>query len=436
MSKYSIGLDIGTTSVSAAVVNNATGKTIYTNSQNHGAFIPSDESFFREQDPEKLYEIAVALLEDALGRFFPVGTIGLTGQMHGILYVDGSGKALSPLYTWQDNRILSTASSGKTYAEEIREKTGYSISPGYGLGTHYALQCENKVPEGAVKLCTAMDYVSARLSGVCPDMIHPTNAASLGFYLLSEDSFDTEALKKLDMDLALLPNVVSAPRAVGSYKEIPVFQAIGDNQASVLYSLNGVDDACLVNIGTGSQISRVVDDPVEGKLLELRPFFGGKYLLAGSALCGGKAYAMLEEFFRAYVKESTGKEEDQYDTLNRLARQALESAAPLPRIRTTYAGTREDSSETGTISGLTEMTYTPQGIILATLQGIVDELYERYLNLPVPSSAVVASGNAVRRNKVLQSLISDTFQLPLTLLGADEEAAGGAALFTLSGKQE
>ena len=145
---------------------------------------------------------------------------------------------------------------------------------------------------------------------------------------------------------------------------------------------------------------------------------------------------MLEEFFRAYVKESTGKEEDQYDTLNRLARQALESSAPLPRIRTTFAGTREDSSETGSISGLTEMTYTPQGIILATLQGIVDELYERYLNLPVPSSAVVASGNAVRRNKVLQSLIADTFQLPLTLLGADEEAAGGAALFTLSGKQE
>ena len=95
MSKYSIGLDIGTTSVSAAVVNNATGKTVYTNSRNHGAFIPSDESFFREQDPEKLYEIAVALLEDALGRFFPIGTIGLTGQMHGILYVDGSGKALS-----------------------------------------------------------------------------------------------------------------------------------------------------------------------------------------------------------------------------------------------------------------------------------------------------------------------------------------------------
>ncbi|MBQ6148320.1 MAG: hypothetical protein IJI83_02095 [Oscillospiraceae bacterium] len=125
--------------VSVAVVNNSTGKTVYMNSRNHGAFIPSDESFFREQDPEKLYEIAVALLEDALGRFFPIGSIGFTGQMHDILYVDGSGKALSPLYTWQDNRILSTASSGKTYAEEIREKTGYSISPGYGLGTHYVL---------------------------------------------------------------------------------------------------------------------------------------------------------------------------------------------------------------------------------------------------------------------------------------------------------
>ncbi|MBR0343145.1 MAG: hypothetical protein IJH64_13040 [Oscillospiraceae bacterium] len=437
MSKYSIGLDMGTTSVSVAVLNTATGKTVYTNTKNHGAFLPNEENYFREQDVDVMFQLAKTLLDDAMGRFFPIGSIGLTGQMHGILYVDETGNAVSPLYTWQDNRLLSEAPSGKTYAEEITEKTGYRISAGYGLGTHYVLMSQNEVPSNAVKMCTIMDYVSAHLASAVPIYIHPTNAASLGFYDVVNNCFDVEALSKLNIDLPILPVVVSNPVAVGTYKDIPVFQAIGDNQASVLYSLNGNMDACLVNIGTGSQISKIVSEPVTYDALELRPFFNGKYILAGSALCGGKAYAMLEDFFRSYVVEATGKDDSQYDVLNRLAKQALEAGGPIPNVRTTFSGTRVDGSETGSITGLTDTTYTPAGIVLGTLQGIVNEMYEMYLLMGMPSDSVVASGNAVRRNKVLQELIARTFDLPLTLLGEDEEAAGGAAMFTvLQGKAE
>ncbi|MBQ8995737.1 MAG: hypothetical protein IJ091_07965, partial [Oscillospiraceae bacterium] len=376
--------------------------------------------------------VAVALLNDALGRFFPIGSIGLTGQMHGILYVDAEGLAVSPLYTWQDTRLTSVADSGKTYAEEIQEKTGYLISPGYGLGTHYCMLRERKVPKEAVKLCTVMDYIGARLVSAIPRYIHPTNAASLGFYLITEKRFDLEALKKLDVDPSFLPEVKAEPVVLGIFRDVPVFQAIGDNQASVLYSLNDAREACLVNIGTGSQISRIVSEAYSAEVLELRPFFGKDFLLVGSALCGGKAYAMLEEFFHSYVKVATGRDDDQYDTLNRLAKEALEAKISMPKVRTTFAGTRSNSSETGSITGLTESSYTPEAIVLATLQGIVDELYEMYESLPVSSESIVASGNAVRRNKVLQTLIANTFALPLTLLGADEEAAGGAALFSIS----
>lgn len=430
MSKYSIGIDIGTTSVSVAVLNTATGKTVYTDTKNHGAYIPGSDNFFSEQDPEILFSTAKTLLDEALRRFFPVGAIGLSGQMHGILYADASGKAVSPLYTWQDTRLLSSAESGKTYAEEITEKTGYHISAGYGLGTHYVLMSENRIPETARKLCTVMDYVGARLASAVPQYIHPTNASSLGFYDPATDCFDTEALGILGFDTSFLPIVVSEPIVTGSYRDIPVYQAIGDNQASVLYSLNGNSDACLVNIGTGSQISEIVPEIISRDGLELRPFFNGRYLIAGSALCGGKAYAMLEEFFRSYVKEATGKDDSQYDTLNLMAKRALESGQPVPKVRTTFAGTRADSSETGSVTGLTETTYTPEALILGTLQGIVDELHEMYELIGIPAESVVASGNAVRRNKVLQKLIADTFDLPLTLLGDDEEAAGGAAMFT------
>ena len=430
MSKYSIGLDIGTTSVSVAVLNTATGKTVFTDSKNHGAFLPNEEGYFSEQDVNVLFNLAHKMLDDVLERFFPIGSIGLTGQMHGILYVNNLGEAVSPLYTWQDNRLLTKATSGKTYAEEILEKTGYLISAGYGLGTHYVLNSQGKVPNDAVKICTVMDYVSAHLASAVPVFIHPTNAASLGFFDVVKNCFDVAALCKFDFDLSLLPEVASEPVIIGIYKDIPVYQAIGDNQASVLYSLNSNTDACLVNIGTGSQISKIVSDPVTHASLELRPFFDGKYILVGSALCGGKAYAMLETFFRSYIAEATGEDISQYDTLNRLARQALNSGDPIPNIRTTFAGTRADGSETGSITGLTEMTYTPSGMVLGTLQGIVNELYEMYLEMGIASDSVYASGNAVRRNKVLQELINKTFSLPLTLLGEDEESAGGAAMFT------
>ena len=43
----------------------------------------------------------VALLME-MGTGKTITSIGITGQMHGILYVDESGRGLSPLYTWQD----------------------------------------------------------------------------------------------------------------------------------------------------------------------------------------------------------------------------------------------------------------------------------------------------------------------------------------------
>ena len=44
------------------------------------------------------------------------------------------------------------------------------------------------------------------------------------------------------------------------------------------------------------------------------------YLLAGASLCrGGKAYALLEKFFREFVKEATGQEKPLYKTLEKLA---------------------------------------------------------------------------------------------------------------------
>ena len=53
----------------------------------------------------------------------------------------------------------------------------------------------------------------------------------------------------------------------------------------------------LVNVGTGSQFSVFTPHYLQADGLETRPMPGGGYLLAGASLCGGRAYALLEQFF-------------------------------------------------------------------------------------------------------------------------------------------
>ena len=436
MSKYSVGLDFGTTSISIAVLNNATKKTIYVDSKTHSGFLDSNDPQIKEQNPDSLFNLAHKMLDDVLGNFFPIGGIGITGQMHGILYIDKNNRPVSPLYTWQDCRAASIHEDNKTYIEEISEKTGYPAYPGYGLVTHYYLSLNHLVPATANKLCTIMDYASMKLADAPFPVIHPTNAASLGMYDIKNNCFDKSVLRKLGFDASILPEIVPAAACQGFYHEIPVYQGVGDNQASVLYSLYEYPNGCLVNIGTGSQVSVISNDIYSIPDIECRPFFDGKYLLVGSGLCGGKAYAILEMFFRNYLQYATGKDDNQYDTMNKLARMALDENIDCPVVETTFSGTRGDPEKKGSVIGLTEDNFTPQAMILGTLKGMTAELHSLYKQFPTNCDCIIASGNAVRRNRVLQDIIRSTFGLPYIILNAQEEAASGAALFAANAEKQ
>lgn len=73
------------------------------------------------------------LLDELLDRYPDVKQIGLTGQMHGIVYLDQEGSCVSPLYTWQDGRGDISIPGEKSLVEEIRKTCGISVSSGYGL---------------------------------------------------------------------------------------------------------------------------------------------------------------------------------------------------------------------------------------------------------------------------------------------------------------
>lgn len=424
-----IGLDIGTTTISMVAVDILRETVLEVQNLPNDAGIPSADAWAHRQEPDKIRTKVMALTDRLIDTYGQIAAIGVTGQMHGILYTTADGKALSPLYTWQDG----LADLGEPSAcDLIYEKTGYRIAAGYGLATHYALSLLGEVPEGAY-LCTIMDWIVMGLCGLTKPLMHSTNAASLGLYRMTEDRFDEAALTVLGLAPAVLPEVTNQCRIAGTYREIPVAVAIGDNQAAFFGAVREPESTVLVNIGTGSQISLMCgrNMPILEGTVETRPLGEQTRLLSGSGLCGGRAYAILEGFFRRYAAVSGGSAGEQYEIMNRLAAQGLENGNVLP-VSTTFCGTRNDPALRGKITDIGENNLTPEGLCAGVLAGIAAELHDMYQTMPHSHvTSMTASGNAVRKNPVLQQILKNTFGLSLQIPVHTEEAAFGAALFAV-----
>ena len=424
-----LGLDIGTTSISAVVFEDSAGvlavRTVKNDSFLAGA------PWERIQDPQKIRATAMAVVGELLTAFPDVEAIGVTGQMHGILYLNNQGEPVSPLYIWQDGRGSLPYNEHKSWADYLSEVTGYPLATGYGLVTHAWNLRHGLVPEAAVKLCTIHDYLAMLFAGKTVPVTEPTDAASLGMYDLINHRFDPEALKKAGIDPAILPEVVSDPHLGCGEFGIPVFNAIGDNQASFLGATGGRTDVLLINMGTGGQISVYSPEYLETNTLETRPFPEVGWLLVGASLCGGRSYALLETFFRETVKMVTGEEVNAYEAMDR----ALENTTPadIPVVSPLFQGTRKDPSLRGCITGLTPDNFTPVHLLQGLMQGMADELcgmYQGYLDKGgTAPAAMIGSGNGLRKNRHLCRVFEKTFGCPLILSHYQEEAACGAAIY-------
>lgn len=430
-----IGIDIGTTTVCAVLADVQSGELLDVKTLANDAHLTSERSWERIQEPERILDLCRELLNSYLAAHKDVACIGVTGAMHGIVYINKDGKAVSPLYTWQDQRGEQTdPETGLRYAKELSEITGYPVATGFGLTTHYFNTKEELIPEDAVSFCTIPDYVAYSISGKKKPLLHQSMAASLGIYDIQAAGFDREAIRRAGMDEKMLPEVTKESAVCGKTPEgIPVSVAFGDNQASFLGSVNS-ECKVLLNVGTGSQLSAYSQEAVGGGALECRPYVGESYLLAGSALCGGYAYSLMKRFVEETLTlAGTKTDRSIYETLNMAAAEAYEEEKQLT-VDTRFSGTRQEPELTGSVSGITVDTFRPGHLALGVLKGICEELYQHYRSLPETSKDAlffVGSGNGVRMNPLLQKICSERFGMELKIPRYSEEAAYGSALFAL-----
>ena len=425
-----LGIDIGTTSISLTLLDGSpTGSRSWT--------YPNDTtvegaSWEKLQDADKIAAKVISLIDGLLAEGESIESIGLSGQMHGILYVDGMGRAVSPLHTWEDGRGNLPFNDDASYAQNLSLLTGYKLSTGYGIVTHYFNLHNGLVPADAAKICTVMDYVAMTLAGTCIPVIDPSNAASLGCFDLASCNFDMVVLARAGIDTTIMPGVCKTPSVVGYFKGIPVVSAIGDNQASFLGSVSSPERSIHITVGTSSQISVFTRDFSIVPGIDTRPLPGGGYILVGAALCGGSSLALMNGFLIGAARFLTGEDVSPEDVYDRMCSVGLHPVSDSGlRVRTSFRGTREDPLMKGLVENISFDNWNVEDLIRGFHRGIADELYSFYGKMPESARAgkdmIIGSGNALRRNRLLREVIESRFGLPLSLSPSSEEAATGAA---------
>lgn len=129
----------------------------------------------------------------------PFEAIGISSQMHGIVYVNGKGEAVSPFYTWKEESGNQPLDEKETYAGYLSRITGYPLYTGYGSVTHFYLQKTGALPADAEGFVDIGDYLAMRLTGSVRRAVNESIAASFGGYDLENRCFDHDALKKPEL---------------------------------------------------------------------------------------------------------------------------------------------------------------------------------------------------------------------------------------------
>ena len=447
-----IGLDIGTTKLGAVAIDAERGTLLAVESIPNAGHVAAGPDG-AEQDARVVIAGALELLATLLARPEVQGGqvcgLGVSGQMHGVVVVDDACVPLTHLISWQDGRGAHPfGSSGRSYTEEVvyrlgdhaPGRTGCEPATGYGAVTLFRLQQQGLLPARGTAL-TIHDAMVMTLCGRA--LTDPTGAASWGIF----DGVSGGWLADVDTMFPGLSPLLPAIAPIGSRAGvlapavaartglpagIPVAVALGDNQASFLGSVPSPAASVLINLGTGGQMSTSIERFVYQAPLETRPFVDGRWLMVGASLCGGRAYQVLESFYRKIAHDlfDLPLTDSLYQRMNALAEQASDDCGGLA-VSTLFEGSRLHPAQRGTISGISARNLTPANLTSAVSHGMADELLGFFAiarQAGARPTTLCGAGNGVRHNPIVRRQLTQQLGLPLTLPAHPEEAAVGAAL--------
>src|SRR5919112_3398050 len=207
-----LGLDLGTSSIKALLLSED-GAVLGEGSASYAVRAPRPG--WAESSPEEWWEAVVEATASAVGRLgAEVTTIGLSGQMHGVVLTDERGLPLRPAVLWADARSCGELAAYRELAGDLDRRL--ANPPAVGMAGPSLLWLRDQEPGVFTSARWALqpkDWLRLRLTGEAA--AEPSDASATLLYDLRSDGWDYPVVQALGLRPDLLAPLVASGEVAG-----------------------------------------------------------------------------------------------------------------------------------------------------------------------------------------------------------------------------
>jgi xylulokinase len=429
-----LGIDLGTTGLRALAVD-AEGVVLgqasapYPTAQPHPGWT--------EQAPHDWWQACRSALANlrAQGLLASVQGIGLTGQMHGSVFLDERLRVLRPAILWNDQRTAAEAAEieERVSLRRLIALTGNRALTGFTAPKVLWLRRHEPARFRRLRhLLLPKDYLRLRLTGELTTDV--ADASGTLLFDVRARRWSSEVMRLLELDERILPDALESPEVSGRLTAAvaaelglpagtPVVAGAGDQAAGAVGAGAVSPGVVMVSIGTSGVVFTAAQRPAierRGRLHAFCHAAPGLWHVMGVMLSAGGSLTWLAS--------ALGKKEEELSALACASPIGAGGLLFLPYLsgeRTPHA----DPLARGAFVGLTT-SHGSGDLARSVMEGVAFGLRDclelvRALRLPVEEVRLIGGG---ARSPLWRQIVADVFRRPIVGLEAEEGPAYGAVL--------
>jgi xylulokinase len=453
MSAY-LGIDIGTSGTKTLAIDDK-GKILAEANALYPSYHP--RPLWSEQNPEDWWQATVktvrGVMKSAKLKPADVKAIGLSGQMHGSVFLDERDQVIRPAILWNDQRTAAECDEIDERAGGRRRLIKMVANPALtGFTAPKILWLRNHEPrhfERTRKILLPKDDVRRRMTGEYATDV--SDASGMLLLDVKKRNWSKPLLSALEIDIDLLAKCYeseeptgtltpTAAKLLGLTTDCIVVGGAGDCAANAVGTGVVSKGTLSTSIGTGAVMfvhsDEVTIDPL-GRLHTFCHAVRGKWHMMGVNLAGGGCLQWFRNrLCQADVELAKRTKVDTYDVLNQEGAQVppgSEGLFFLPYLsgeRTPHA----DPDARACFIGLT-LAHGRGHMVRAIMEGVayaMRDSLEIIRSLGVPVRQIRASGGG-SRSPLWRQIQSDVFGQKVVSIQAEQGPAYGVALLAAVG---
>lgn len=448
-----LAVDVGTTNCKALILDQ---ECRVVHSARIEYAVSSPRQGWAEQDPEIWWTAVSQTIRAVTARVDgrSITAIGLSGQMHGLVALDGAGKVLRPAILWNDQRAepqcreIYSAVGGR---ERLLALTNNSMLPGYLGGKILWLQTNEPAIFSQVKsILLPKDYIRFKLCGESATDV--SDASGTGLFDVRSRKWAKGLLDSLGIPGSWLPQCLESGEVVGCIHprvaeelglaaEIRIIAGGGDAVMQTVGAGVLTERDVLVVIGTGGNVTTSVNEcprlpgPNTQAFCHVLP---DKWVTLGVTLNAGNSLKWYRGLSQTEENPHSGQQgTDSYAALTGKAESSPPGAGGLMFLpylqgeRCPHA----DANARGCFIGLNLRTREPD-IVKSIMEGVALSLFDVFNVLTSPArrpTRVVASGGGAA-SPMWRQILADVFNCDVVTkeFGEDASALGAGIVAGVS----